>query len=73
MLARILGISRNTVLTAYGDLAAEGVIQGQHGCGMLISTERRPFGLRSVLQEAQYPGRTAYFGDMDGNSLYLVY
>jgi GntR family transcriptional regulator/MocR family aminotransferase len=76
-LGRVLGVSRNTVLTAYGDLAAEGLIQGQHGSGMLISTEATrslpPFELRSVLQEAQYPARTIYLADMNGNSLYLVY
>jgi GntR family transcriptional regulator/MocR family aminotransferase len=76
-LARILGVSRNTVLTAYGDLAADGLIQGQHGSGMAIAaTATRslpPFELRSVLEEAQYPARAIYLADMDGNSLYLVY
>jgi DNA-binding GntR family transcriptional regulator len=76
-LARILGVSRNTVLAACDELAAEGLIRGQQGSGMLISTEQRtsfpPSDLRSVLREAQYPARTVYLTDTDGTSLYLVY
>jgi DNA-binding GntR family transcriptional regulator len=76
-LARILGISRNTVLSAYDELATEGLIRGQRGLGMLVSTEQRrglpPFDLRSVLREAQYPARTVCVADADGSSIYLVY
>jgi DNA-binding GntR family transcriptional regulator len=31
----LLGVSRNTVLTAYNDLAAAGLIQGRRGMGMV--------------------------------------
>lgn len=76
-LARILGVSRNTVLTAYDELAAEGLIRGQHGLGMLVSTKQSrglpSFDLRGVLREAQYPARTVHVADADGSSLYLVY
>jgi DNA-binding GntR family transcriptional regulator len=75
-LARIFGVSRNTVLTAYDELAAKGLIRGQHGLGMFVSTKERqalpPFDLRGVLREAQYPARTVHVADVDGNSLCLV-
>jgi GntR family transcriptional regulator/MocR family aminotransferase len=40
LLARMLGVSRNTIVTAYEDLVANGVIEGRPGSGMVIATSR---------------------------------
>jgi GntR family transcriptional regulator/MocR family aminotransferase len=77
MLARMLGVSRNTILTAYEELAAEGLIEGRPGSGMIIAA--KPAGAMSLfdparaLSEAQYPSRTIAFEDPDGSPLYLRY
>jgi len=77
VLARLLGVSRNTVLAAYDDLAADGLIQGQRGAGMLVAAGGKrgmsAFDPRRVLREAQYPARTLSFVDPDGTRLYLTY
>jgi DNA-binding transcriptional MocR family regulator len=74
-LARLLGVSRNTVLTAYDELAADGFIQGTRGASMLVAT-RGVAGapdLRRLLRDAQYPARTVSIGDSDGNVIDLSY
>ena len=74
MLARLLGVSRNTVLTAYDELAADGLISGRRGAAMLVA--RRSAGLPDVLRllrDAQYPSRTVTITDPDGSELYLNY
>jgi GntR family transcriptional regulator/MocR family aminotransferase len=35
-MARLLRVSRNTVLAAYDDLAADGLIRGERGAGMCV-------------------------------------
>jgi GntR family transcriptional regulator / MocR family aminotransferase len=74
-LARLLGVSRNTVLTAYDELAADGFIQGRRGASMLVAargTVRAP-DLRRLLRDAQYPARTLSIADADGNVIDLSY
>jgi DNA-binding GntR family transcriptional regulator len=77
LLARMLGVSRNTILTAYEELAADGVVEGRAGSGMVVTL--RPIGPMSgfsperIVREAQYPSRTVAFDDPDGSSLYLAY
>ena len=74
-LARLLGVSRNTVLTAYDELAADGFIQGRRGASMLV-VARGAAGapdLRHLLRDAQYPARTLSIGDADGNVIDLSY
>jgi DNA-binding GntR family transcriptional regulator len=77
VLARLLGVSRNTVLAAYDDLAADGLIRGRRGAGMLIAASGNrgltAFDPRRVLREAQYPARTVSVVDPDGTPLYLTY
>lgn len=73
LLARLLRVSRNTVLAAYEDLASEGLIAGRQGAGMRV---RGPAGLgmprsRRLMREARYPERTAALEDCDGNVLLL--
>ena len=73
VLARLLGVSRNTVLTAYDELAADGLITGRRGAAMIVTT-RRTTGvpdLRRLLRQAQYPARTVPIGDPDGNVVEL--
>jgi DNA-binding transcriptional regulator YhcF (GntR family) len=73
--ARLLGVSRNTVLTAYGELAADGFIQGRRGASMLVATRGAAAApdLRRLLRDAQYPARTLSIGDPDGNAIDLSY
>jgi DNA-binding transcriptional regulator YhcF (GntR family) len=73
-LARLLGVSRNTVLTAYDELTADGLITGKRGAAMIVTTTRRTTGVpdvRRLLRQAQYPARTVAIGDPDGNVLEL--
>jgi len=77
LLARMLGVSRNTIVTAYEDLAADGVIEGRAGSGMVVAPRKPgplgPFDPQRVLRDAQYPNRTLVFEDPDGALLYLNY
>lgn len=73
-LARLLGVSRNTVLTAYDELAADGLIQGKRGASMLVAARGSAGApdLRRLLRDAQYPARTLSIGDPDGNVIDLT-
>lgn len=73
VLARLLGVSRNTVLTAYDELAADGLITGKRGAAMIVTTRRSTGApdLRRLLRDAQYPARTLSITDRDGNVLEL--
>jgi DNA-binding transcriptional regulator YhcF (GntR family) len=77
LLARMLGVSRNTVVTAYEELAAEGVIEGRAGSRMVVAGQPRGpmsgFDPVRVLREAQYPQRTLTFEDPDGSAIYISY
>jgi DNA-binding GntR family transcriptional regulator len=74
VLAALLGVSRNTVLTAYDELAADGLIRGRRGAAMIVV--RRSTGvpdLLRLLRDAQYPSRTLTITGPDGAELYLNY
>ena len=77
VMARLLGVSRNTVLAAYDDLAADGLVRGERGAGMRVvgtGTQLRGltwFGLRDVIRAAGYPARVLALEDADGNPLYI--
>jgi GntR family transcriptional regulator/MocR family aminotransferase len=85
VMARLLGVSRNTVMAAYDELVADGVITGRRGAGMLIAAggardagAARVRGLnvfdpQRVLRQAQYPARTLGIVDPDGTFLYLAF
>lgn len=77
MMAGILGVSRNTVLAAFDDLAADGLLRGERGAGMWVQSAASPevtwFGLKRVIREAGYPARVVTLTDQDGNPLYLRY
>jgi DNA-binding GntR family transcriptional regulator len=75
-LAERLRISRNTVLTAYEELAAQGFIEGRIGSGTRVcgagplSVPRIP-DVNTLLREAHYPSAASRFSDPDGSPLYL--
>jgi len=76
MLARLLQVSRNTVLAAYEDLVAEDLVTGQIGAGMHVKGSSSVpgvtlFGLHNVVRDAHYPARVLALADADGNSLYI--
>jgi DNA-binding transcriptional regulator YhcF (GntR family) len=77
LLARMLGVSRNTVVLAYEELISRGLIEARHGSGMTVVTPGTntsgSFDARRLLREAQYPSRTLAVADPDGTALVLVY
>jgi DNA-binding transcriptional regulator YhcF (GntR family) len=75
-LARLLGVSRNTVLAAFDDLAADDLLRGARGAGMRVRSaapEVTWFGLKQVIRAAGYPARMVALADPDGNPIYLRY
>jgi DNA-binding GntR family transcriptional regulator len=76
VMAKLLGVSRNTVLAAYDDLVADDLIRGQRGSGMRVNRSAAVpqvtlFGLKDVIQAARYPARILAVDDPDGNPLYI--
>ena len=74
--ARLLGVSRNTVLAAFDDLAAEDLLRGARGAGMVVQTKAPEVswsGLKQVIRESGYPARAVSLTDADGNPIYLTY
>ncbi len=76
MLARLLGVSRNTVLEAYEELAADDLVRGCRGVGMRVNSARAVgsatlTGLRHAVRAANYPARVLALTDPDGNLLYV--
>ena len=73
-LAARLGVSRNTVITAYEMLAADDLIHSVKGSGTrvrgAINYPQLP-DPRLILREAQYPAETRHFSDREGNHFYL--
>jgi GntR family transcriptional regulator/MocR family aminotransferase len=74
-LARTLGVSRNTVLTAYDEMKARGVIRGRRGAGMHVASRPTPPGVdvKRLMREAQYPSRTTTIHDSDGNAITVLW
>ena len=73
-LALTLGLSRNTVLTAYDELAAEGLLVARIGSATRVSAGGRPLATPdwgALLRGAQYPADTFPLRDPDGNTLYF--
>lgn len=77
-MARLLRVSRNTVLAAYDELAADELIRGERGAGMRVcgsgSGHAPPFPhLVRAIRAAHFPSRIATLADPDGNALYINY
>jgi GntR family transcriptional regulator/MocR family aminotransferase len=71
-LARQLGVSRNTVLAAYEELAADGLLAGRVGSGTTVCVAPAVrLDARQVLHEAHYPLDAVRFPDPDGNHVYF--
>lgn len=70
-LAQSLGVSRNTVLTAYEELAAVGIVRGRPGAGVFVQFSIPRVDVRTVMREAQFPTRTVAIQDVDGNGIYV--
>jgi GntR family transcriptional regulator / MocR family aminotransferase len=80
VMARMLGVSRNTVLAAYETLSLEGLIRGRVGSGTRVCTQARwlvrllaasdPERIRR-LRESGFPLDVVAFRDPDGHALYL--
>jgi DNA-binding GntR family transcriptional regulator len=78
LMAKLLRVSRNTVLAAYDDLAADDLVRGERGSGMRVNKtpqvpELSMFGLKRAIREAGYPARIVSLTDLDGNPLYINY
>lgn len=86
ILAKSLGLSRNTILAAYDRLADHGYAVARIGSGTRVRRESArlkyaavrqavPAQIRGkladVFKQARYPLRHARFHDRDGNSLYV--
>ena len=74
-MAKILGVLRNTLLAAYDDLAADGLVRGETGSGMWVPVGENissPLpGLHHLIRAAGYPARALALADPDGNPLYI--
>lgn len=71
-MAKLLGVSRNTVFAAYEELAAEDLIRGERGSCMRVNRQGATRGnIAAWIQAARYPARIVAFDDLDGNALYL--
>jgi GntR family transcriptional regulator/MocR family aminotransferase len=76
LLAKLLRVSRNTVFTAYEELAADDLIRGERGAGMRVhdgstAPEVSWVAVKRVIETANYPAKVVAFEDPDGNPLYV--
>lgn len=76
LLAKMLGVSRNTVVEAYEQLLEDGLAVTKMGSGIRIShAATNPFpnfsNLRKTARAAHYPLQTIQVEDPDGTALYL--
>lgn len=70
-LARVLGVSRNTVFAAYEELVSYGLVRGRSRAGMFVAVAFHGNDVTAVMREAQFPFRTIGVRDLDGNAIYL--
>jgi DNA-binding FadR family transcriptional regulator len=75
-MARLLRVSRNTVLMSYEALVDAGLIEAQPGAGMRVNGGPTPIGMhamspRNVLRAAHFPIKIVSLTDPDGNPFYL--
>jgi GntR family transcriptional regulator/MocR family aminotransferase len=75
LLARLLKVSRGTVVDAYDALLETGVLVATTGGGTTVAP-RSPMvpnfsNLRKTAVAAHFPARVCQFEDWDGNALYL--
>jgi DNA-binding GntR family transcriptional regulator len=78
VMATLLAVSRTTVMAAYDDLAADGLIFGRRGSGSIVESRARnrvpvQFKIGRMIREAGFPARVLHLEDADGNGLYVRY
>jgi DNA-binding GntR family transcriptional regulator len=76
LMAKLLHVSRNTVVDAYERLLEDSLIKARAGSGIQVnhtapSTVPNFSNLRRTARAAHYPVRTILFEDPDGITLYL--
>lgn len=82
MLARMLGVSRNTVPNTYESLVADALIVARRGSGTHVGTPsdgvrplatpiRPPFDLLAALRQAFFPSASVWLHDPEGNPVYV--
>jgi GntR family transcriptional regulator/MocR family aminotransferase len=75
VLARLLNVSRGTVMDAYDNLLATGVLIATPGSGIHVAQVYAGIpnfsNLKMTAIAAHYPTRTVAFEDRDGTQLYL--
>jgi DNA-binding GntR family transcriptional regulator len=76
LLAKLLSVSRNTVVDAYERLLEDGLIKTRAGSGVQVDHAATAIvpnfsNLRKTARAAHYPVRTTQFEDPDGTTLYL--
>jgi GntR family transcriptional regulator/MocR family aminotransferase len=82
VLARALGVSRNTVLTVYDSLVADALIVARKGSGTHVAMPgdgvpplampiRPRFDLWASLREALFPAASVWLSDAEGNPVYI--
>jgi DNA-binding GntR family transcriptional regulator len=76
IMAKLLRVSRNTVVTAYDDLIADGLLHARPGSGIRVATASRAAlpgltNLKRAVRSAHYPARTLVCEDPDGTLFYL--
>ncbi len=76
LLAKLLHVSRNTVVDAYERLLEDGLIKTRAGSGIQVDHTGPGIvpnfsNLRRTARAAHYPVRTIQFEDPDGTPLYL--
>ena len=77
-LAKILRVSRNTVVAAYSELTADGLIQAARGAGVRVNgaapLSGMPLaGMRGLIDAAHFPARVLQIEDCDANPIYIRY
>lgn len=77
-LAKILRVSRNTVVTAYDELAANGLIRAMRGSGVRVNgtapLSGMPLaGMRGLIEAAHFPANVLRIEDSDANPIYIRY
>jgi DNA-binding transcriptional regulator YhcF (GntR family) len=75
VLAAFLGVSRNTVLTAYEELVSESVMQARRGSGVRVTGDSvvPRFEMEAIAKTAHFTGRQVLLEDSDGNPIAASY
>jgi len=75
-LARLLRVSRNTVLNAYELLSMDGCLAGQIGSGTRVregsnAPRLKALNVRRLLRQSHFPAEARPLLDPDGNPVYI--